>query len=79
MNRHVTCKHREIAAPVHVKERGGEFTTAILETKGAWRKESTPDRKRKYKGSKRKKTGLGDLILSLSQMKEKNLKIKNLT
>lgn len=39
MNRHETCKHREIAAPIHVKERRGGFTTAILETKGAWRKE----------------------------------------
>lgn len=39
INRHVTSKHREIAAPVHVKDGGGRFTTAILETKGAWRKE----------------------------------------
>lgn len=39
MNRQVTCKHRGIAAQVHVKEGGGGFTTAILETKGAWRKE----------------------------------------
>lgn len=35
MNRLETSKHREIAAPVHVNERGGGcFTTAILENKG---------------------------------------------
>lgn len=42
MNRLETYKHLVTAAPVHVKEKGGGrvcFTTAILETKGAWRKE----------------------------------------
>lgn len=77
MNRHVICKHREIAAPVHVKEGGGS-PPPFWKQRGRGERKSTPDRKRKCKGSKRKKTGLGDLILSLSQMKEKNFKIKNL-
>lgn len=34
MNRHVTCKHREIAAPVHVKERGGEIHHRHFGNKG---------------------------------------------
>lgn len=76
MNRHVTCKHREIAAPVHVKERRGDSPPPFWKQRGRGERKSTPDRKRKCKGSKRKKTGLGDQILSLSQMIEKNLKIK---
>lgn len=71
INRHVTSKHREIAAPVHVKDGGEGSPPPFWKQRGRGERKSTPDRKRKCKGSKRKKTGLGDLILSFSNEREK--------
>lgn len=68
-NRLETYKQRETAAPVHVKERergGGCFTTAILETKGAWRKEKYARPEAEVPRQQKEKIELRDLNSSFS-------------
>lgn len=72
-NRLETYKQRETAAPVHVKERerGGCFTTAILETKGAWRKEKYARPEAEVPRQQKEKTELRDLNSSFSNKRQK--------
>lgn len=83
-NRLEICKHGEIAAPVHVKERGGRecLATAILETKGAWRKEKYARPEAEVPRQPKKKGWIkGPKFISCSNKREKpkNHKKKNLT
>lgn len=75
MNRLETYKQREIVLPVHVKERGvggGKcFTTAILETKGAWRKAKYARPEAEVPRQQKKRTELRDPNSSFSNKRQK--------
>lgn len=75
MNRLETYKQREIVLPVHVKERGvggGKcFTTAILETKGAWRKAKYARPEAEVPRQQKKRTELRDPDSSFSNKRQK--------
>lgn len=78
MNRLETYKQREIALPVHVKEKerrggGADSPPPFWKQRGRGEKKSTHDRKRKCQGSKRKWQNL-ETKIHLSQVKDKNLK-----
>lgn len=75
INRLETYKQREIALPVHVKEKerrgGGWFTTAILETKGAWRKEKYARPEAEVPRQQKKMTEFRDQNSSFSSKRQK--------